>query len=178
MDFFGTAKYFSTHIPHEAQRHPMLKHALCAYAALHLARSGRKHELPNRISAFHTHTAGTDGVVIDWERESSFHHDQLTSLLGETMLRRSIPISRNNEYPAAAHSVLDKDFTALAILFEYELFKNPQDRKHRLLNLLKMTAFPPNTQHNTFSGTGKQAFWDIARTDYMEACKPSNSQHL
>ena len=159
----------------------MLKHAACAYAALQLARSGRKHEIPNRISDNHRRKAGTDGVAIDWEREGSFHYDQLTSLLETAMLRRSIPSSQNNESTdnTSAQSVLAANLTALAISFEYESYKNPQDTKyHRLLKLLKMTTLPPNTNHNPFSGTGKQDFWNIAQTDYMEACKPSNSQQV
>ena len=180
MDLFDSGRYFSTYVPLQAQRHRMLKHAACAYASKCLAQARSVNDLSLDIPCKRTHTECVDVDAADWDKESSFHFDEATSLLKETTLRDSAPGQVISKVPGSFPSpfVTDEFAAAVAILSECEMFESSLNLYIlEALDALNMAALNTDSPGQAYSGAGKAVFWDLARQDYIFSCEQPSFSH-
>lgn len=86
MDLFDLGSYFSAYVPIKALSNPLIKCAVCAYAAKHLSRVKDPKAV---IAKFWTRQAGVEmwntAVELDWALEGARWYDKAISLLMEAL---------------------------------------------------------------------------------------------
>ncbi|MCJ1271014.1 hypothetical protein MMC22_010913 [Lobaria immixta] len=86
MDLFDLDSYFSSYVPIKALSNPLIKCAVCAYAAKHLSRVKDSKAV---IASFWTQQAGVEtwssDVPVDWALEGAKWYDKAISLLVEAL---------------------------------------------------------------------------------------------
>lgn len=86
MDLFDLGLYFSSYVPLKAVSNPLIKCAVCAYAAKHL---GRVKDSKALVASFRTQQAGVEtwrtDVPVDWALEGAKWYDKAISLLMEAL---------------------------------------------------------------------------------------------
>lgn len=86
MDLFDLGSYFASYVPLKALSNPLIKCAVCAYAAKHM---GRVKDPKAVIASFRTQQADMEtwstDVQVDWALEGAKWYDKAISLLMEAL---------------------------------------------------------------------------------------------
>lgn len=202
MDLFDLGSYFSSYVPVKALSNPLIKCAVCAYAAKHL---GRVKDPKAVMASFWSQQAGiqtwSTGVQVDWALEGAKWYDKAISLLMEAFESSwkesefADPRTGPSAKASSHHSRLSSDelLTATAILSVYEFLDASGAAWARHLNgtksLLDITevglmplempiapeSIPSVRQPRKLSRARKAIFWNFARQDALAACTLSNS---
>jgi hypothetical protein len=183
MDVFDTGAYFSHKVPLMAASKPLLKSAVCAYAAKYLHHKTRLRECEASSAAAQDHIPGASSPArddpagipgdVDWQYQAAKHYDRALAQL------RSAVQLRLFETDSLAREEL---FATVAVLCAYELMNSPGTAWRAHLSVLPLFTSETGA---TPRGDGGQCspvtipkaaisgpiFWALARHDLLCACK-------
>jgi hypothetical protein len=183
LDLYFLEPHFQQDVPQKALTHPLLKHAVCAYAAKHLHRT--KNSSARRILPL----MGSEGAKpwydskdVDFAWHSAKHYTLAITILRETIQQSALPGEAvkspedllMQQRAASAGVITDEVMAAMAILgcYEYMSASDAEWLRHLsgtmlLLQLQKSgenwgNAFQP-------SRAKRSIFWNYARQDLYGA---------
>lgn len=192
LDLYFLGAYFEHDVPLKALSHPLLKCAVCAYAAKHLSRTWRKTDSPRsplRHSQVATTTTWSNSASVDWAWHGARYYAEAIKLLREaldhagnlvttTQYSQASPESSSSlqsEDPSAIYAkVSDEILAAMAILCNFEFMSASDVEWTRHLNgtllvsglhrtgLVSLMSSPP-------SKARKAIFWNLFRQDVYAA---------
>lgn len=197
MDVFDTGAYFSHKVPVMAASKPLLKSAVCAYAAKYLHHHKTRHLRDSDVSstpvpASRETSSSADPLPpppplpppgippdIDWQYQAAKHYDRALAQL------RSAVQLRLFESDGSAREEL---FATVAVLCAYELMNAPGTAWRAHLSALPLFTSEPASA--TPEGDGGHfspvtipraaisgpIFWALARQDLLCACTLLGSQ--
>lgn len=182
LDLYFSEPYFQHDVPRKALTNPLLKYAVCAYAAKHLHRTRKsktRYHLP--LMGSESTRPWYDSETLDWAWYDARYYAQAITLLRENLGRSQ---SSDDEAsmpgtPGVACNVggiTDEVLAAMTILccYEYMSASDTDWLRHLsgtmlLLDLQKdrekwhMSSYPSRAR--------RSIFWNFARQDLYAACK-------
>lgn len=197
MDVFDTGAYFSHKVPLMAASKPLLKSAVCAYAAKYLQHKAHLRESSSATPArghhsIHSASSSSSGTAapapwgenalglpadIDWQYQAAKHYDRALAQL------RSAVQLRLFETDSSAREEL---FATVAVLCAYELMNAPGTAWRAHLSALPLFTSESASSEPEGHGNGGVGhfspvtipraaisgpiFWALARQDLLCAC--------
>ncbi|KAI1141651.1 hypothetical protein F5Y05DRAFT_373331 [Hypoxylon sp. FL0543] len=192
LDLYFLGAYFEHEVPLKALSHPLLKCAVCAYAAKHLSRTRRKTDSPRsplRHSQVATTTTWPNSDAVNWAWHGARYYAEAIKLLREALDRPGNVVATTQYSQASPESssslqsedqsavyarVSDETLAAMAILCNFEYMSASDVEWTHHLNgtllvsdlhrtgLVSLMESPP-------SKARKAIFWNLFRQDVYAA---------